>query len=53
MRLVSPMILLYTFESAFLKLQIWRLVTAMFFMGKFNFAFIFNIYFAYVAISKV
>jgi Der1-like family len=47
------MLLFYTFNTAFLELNIWRPFTALFFMGKFDFNFIFNIYFAYIALSKV
>ena len=53
LKLVSPMSLLYTFKSAFLKFQIWRPFTALFFMGKFDFSFLFSIYFAFLAINKV
>jgi hypothetical protein len=47
------MTLFYTFESGFLHLQIWRPFTALFFMGKFDFSFLFNIYFAFIAVNKV
>jgi hypothetical protein len=53
LRLVGPLMLLYSFEATFFKLQLWRPFTAIVFMGKFDFGFIFNIYFAYTAISKV
>lgn len=53
LQLVNPMILLYTFDATFFKFQLWRPFTAMVFMGRFNFSFIFNAYFAYIAISKV
>jgi hypothetical protein len=53
LRVVAPLTLVYTFRNTFLHLQLWRPLTALFYMGKFDFGFIFNIYFAYVAISKV
>ena len=51
--LVSPYSLYYTFEEAFLHLNLWRPITAMFFMGKFSFNLIFQLYFAYMALIKV
>ena len=53
LKLLSPMTILYTFKNAFLHFQIWRPFSALFFMGKFDFSFLFNIYFAYIAIHKV
>jgi len=51
--LLNPLQLFYTFESAIWNLQIWRIFTSFFFMGKFNFGTIFNIYFAFIALNKV
>ena len=51
--MVSPFTLLFGFRASFMQLQLWRPFTALVFMGKFNFGFIFNIYFAYMAINKV
>ena len=53
LRMVNPMALIYSFNSTFFRFQLWRPFTAIVFMGKFDFGFIFNIYFAYIAISKV
>ena len=53
LRMVNPMALLYSFNATFFSFQLWRPFTAMVFMGKFDFGFIFNVYFAYIAISKV
>jgi Derlin-2/3 len=53
LKLVSPQMLAYDFHSTFLQFNIWRPFTAMFFMGKFDFSFLFNIYFAYIALMKV
>lgn len=52
-KLVNPMMLFYTFDSAIWNLQIWRIFTAFFYMGKFDFGFLFNIYFAFIALNKV
>ncbi len=51
--IVTPKLLFYTPSLAFLELNLWRPFTALFFMGKFSFGFIFNMYFAFIAISKV
>jgi Derlin-2/3 len=53
LKLIAPLYLFYTFDSAILHLQLWRPVTAFFYMGKFDFSFIFSIYFAYIALNKV
>lgn len=53
LRVVAPLSLAYSFRTAFLRLQIWRPLTALLFMGKLDFSFLFSIYFAYIAISKV
>ena len=53
LKMVNPLNLLYDFNLAFFRFQLWRPFTAILFMGRFNFGFIFNIYFAYIAISKV
>lgn len=50
---LHPKMLYYTPSAAFLELNIWRPFTALFYMGKFSFGFIFNMYFAFIAISKV
>jgi di/tricarboxylate transporter len=51
--MVSPFTLIYSFRQTFFQLQLWRPFTALVFMGKFDFGFIFNVYFAYLAINKV
>jgi Derlin-2/3 len=51
--LVNPMYLYYTFQTAIMEFNIWRPFTALFYMGKFSFGMIFNLYFAFIAISKV
>ena len=53
LKVVAPQILAYTFGTGIMKLQLWRPFTALVFMGKFDFSFIFNAYFAYIAVSKV
>lgn len=53
LRVVAPQILAYTFRTGIMKLQLWRPFTALVFMGKFDFSFLFNIYFAYIAVNKV
>ena len=50
---INPMSLLYTPYTTFMELNLWRPFTALFFMGKFDFGFLFNIYFAYIALLKV
>jgi hypothetical protein len=52
-QVLNPMLLFYTFKLTFMEFNIWRPFTALFYMGKFSFSFIFNIYFAYIALSKV
>ena len=52
LKLVSPFSLLYTFDTAILNLEIWRLATALVFQGKFSFSLLFSMYFCYFAISK-
>jgi Derlin-2/3 len=51
--LIGPKLLFYTFSTAILELNLWRPFTALFYMGKFSFGMIFNMYFAYIALSKV
>ena len=51
--LLNPMTLLYSPRATFFELNLWRPFTALFFMGKFSFGFLFNIYFAYIALLKV
>jgi Derlin-2/3 len=53
LQLLNPKLLYYTFSTAILELNLWRPFTALFYMGKFSFSFIFNIYFAFIALSKV
>ena len=53
LQVLNPIILFYTFRTAFMEFNIWRPFTALFYMGKFSFGFIFNMYFAFIAISKV
>lgn len=51
--IVSPKMLFYTFGQTFFELNLWRPFTALFYMGKFDFGFIFTCYFAYIALMKV
>lgn len=51
--LVSPYTFLYTFRQTFFEFNLWRPFTALFFLGKFDFGFLFNLYFAYIALNKV
>ena len=53
LQVLSPQLLYYSFRLAFMELNLWRPFTALFFMGKFSFGTIFNMYFAFIAISKV
>jgi Derlin-2/3 len=50
---ITPYMLYYTFEDAFLKLQVWRTLTTVLFHGKLSFSFIFSMYFAHFAINNV
>jgi len=50
---INPMLLYYTPSLTFLEFNIWRPFTALFFMGKFDFGFIFSLYFAFMALNKV
>lgn len=49
---LNPYALTYTFREGFMQLELWRVVTAGLFMGKFSFGFIFEMMFAYQFISK-
>lgn len=51
--LISPFHIFYTFEQTFIELNIWRPFTALFFLGKFDVNFLFNIYIAYRVLVKV
>ena len=53
LRLVNGLNLIYDLYSVIPGLQLWRPFTAILFMGKLDFGFFFNIYFAFIAISKV
>lgn len=53
MKIVSPYHLYYTFETGFLNLQLWRPFTAILFMGKLDFSFIFSIMFVHIGLVKV
>jgi hypothetical protein len=50
--ITSPYSLIHSFEDTFMKFQIWRAITAGFFMGKFSFSILFSMYFAYIFLSK-
>lgn len=50
--IVSPYALTYTFKETIFSLQLWRPITAAFFMGKFSFSILFQMYFAYMFLSK-
>ncbi len=53
LKVIAPQLLAYTFGTGIMKLHLWRPFTALVFMGKFDFSFIFNAYFAFIAVSKV
>lgn len=53
LKLANPMNLFYTFDAAIMNFQIWRIFTPFFYMGKFDFGFLFNMYFAFIALNKV
>lgn len=42
----------YTFGLTFFDFEIWRPFTSLFFQGRFNFMFLFSMFFAYFAISR-
>ncbi len=50
--IVTPYALTYTFREGILHFQLWRPLTAGFFMGKFSFSILFQMYFAYMFLSK-
>lgn len=50
--IVSPYGLTYTFKETIFQFQIWRPLTAGMFMGKFSFSILFQMYFAYIFLSK-
>lgn len=50
--IVSPFALTYTFKETVFSFHIWRPFTAAVFMGKFSFSILFQMYFAYVFLSK-
>ena len=52
MAVVSPYGLTYTFKETIFNFQIWRPFTAGVFMGKFSFSILFQMYFAYIFLSK-
>lgn len=53
LNIVSPYSLTYTFKQAIFDFEIWRPVTAGFFLGKFSFSLLFQMYFAYMFLSKI
>lgn len=52
LNVVSPYSLTYTFKEAVFQFEIWRFITAGFFLGKFSFGLLFQMYFAYMFLSK-
>lgn len=52
LNIVTPYALTYSFKETFFSLQLWRPITAGFFMGKFSFSILFQMYFAYMFLSK-
>lgn len=53
LKFIEGFSLTYTFQTAFLELNLWRPLTALLYQGKFSFPFFFAIYFCYFGISKV
>ena len=53
LNIISPYALYYTFTDGVIGLEIWRLITTVFFHGKLSFNFIFSMFFAYFALNNV